>query len=186
MTTIGIDCDGVMADLVGRVIERVNAKYGKDFKHEDINTWDVYEPLGISKGEFYSMANEEGFCADLNPLPGARAGIDQLRKHADVYAVTSPMSGPYWLYERTTWLIQRMGFQYKNIIQCKEKTLIKVNYLVDDKTSTINAWAEAHPGAQAILWNTPWNAKETMHMRAFRASNWVEVLNLVAGCRRDG
>lgn len=183
MTTIGIDCDGVMADLVGKVIERVNTKYGTSFKYEDINTWDVYEPLCISKAEFYGMANEEGFCASLNVLPGARAGVDQLRKHADVYAVTSPMSGKYWLHERTMWLIEHMGFKHKTIIQCKEKKLIKVNYLIDDKTSTINEWAEEHPGSQAILWNTPWNAKETMHMRAFRASNWVEVLNLVAGGR---
>lgn len=149
---IAIDCDGVLADFIGGVLAALKADGDKrNLNHQDVTTWDMAACLGIPKRKFYDIVTRKGFCLKLDPIEGARESLSRLRQLDDVVCVTSPWSGDYWPYERTEWLRHMMDFQYRDIIHCSQKEIIRADILIEDKLSTAIDWAEANPEGTAVV-----------------------------------
>ena len=184
-----IDCDGVLADFVGGVVDALNtdssrteAMGGPVMPYYDaamVTSWEVASCLDIPKQRVYDIASQPGFCANLRPLPGAREGLDALRSFGDVYAVTSPIwSSPYWMHERTGWLKDKMGFGWDHIIHTSSKHILDATVLIDDKASTIRAWCENGQGRMlrpGALWSQPWNRHEPIPGTACRFNDWTDL-----------
>ena len=199
-----IDCDGVMGDFVGGVVDALNEEslvaesmgYAARPRYDTtmVTSWEIASCLGVPKKRVYDLASQPGFCAALRPLAGAREGVEALRSFGDVYAVTSPIwSSPYWMHERVGWLKEKMGFDWDHIVFTSSKHILDAAVLIDDKAATIRAWCGhgspsvsrngypynmPRPGA---LWSQPWNVNEPVPPGAVRFDNWVDLLEALTG-----
>lgn len=159
-----LDCDGVLSDFIGGVLEIVKNVTGLIFSREDVGQFDFCAALGI-RGMDASLIRgaigERGFCESLKPYEGAQAGVRSLQEIAEVYVVTSPWnSSPTWTHERESWLWRHFKIPHSRVLHTSAKHLVAGDLFVDDKTSTVVAWRDAWPGRHAVRWNTPHNASE--------------------------
>lgn len=157
--TLLLDCDGVMADYVGRVLQDARTLYGKEIDPGDIHEWDVYadvariagKPYAQVKEDMIGMLHQPGWCAGIRPLPGAVDGVRSLRAmrpHVDVHVVTAPWhSSPYWFNERLEWLKVHFGVQAKDVTFTHRKQDVSgprsgLTVFVDDKPQAVREWVE--------------------------------------------
>jgi 5'(3')-deoxyribonucleotidase len=160
--TIFIDCDGVLANMVGSLLGSLNIGRTDTLIEGDVVDFDfgkcpklVAHTDGIKR-----IMCSEGFVARLDAYLGTGWFLSCLRATGErVVCVTSPFTASkHWAYERHLWLEGYMGFASKDIVQCSDKTLLYHvgDTLIDDALHNISAW----PG-QSILIARPWNASAT-------------------------
>lgn len=173
-----VDADGVLANFAQAVVDMVNEELGTEHQYDHIDQWDMYASMGISKEHgtaFDERIKQNYFCYGLAPIPGAVEGLAELRKHGDVYCVTAPFDGAYWMPERVQWLQDFMGFDRKHVVFTHSKHLVAGEVLIDDKAQNLRDWrAEPHAGV-SILFDQPWNRNETEFSRAEGWANLVEM-----------
>lgn len=186
--TILLDCDGPIFDFVGAVIQLIYDETDIVVNPTDFKAWDLRvaevlkdkhpQPTVIESRVRRKML-EKGFCFNIAVCPEAYEGVSRLRTMAQVVFVTAPyISNSYWMNERF-WALQR-AFPEKggaSVIFAKDKTLIHGDVLVDDKTTTVDAWSTAWPTAQSLLWSTAQNGADSTLGR--RVHSWQEVIDLV-------
>ncbi len=66
---IGIDIDEVIVEFVRGYLELYEKKYGKKILFEDIFSYNLWEPLKISKEEIIKLADEFQIYAMLRAFP---------------------------------------------------------------------------------------------------------------------
>lgn len=175
-----LDADGVIVDFVGSFLAVANGITGLNVQREEITQWDIFHafPAKFHDDISKEMARE-GFCLNMQPLPGALEAIGKLAEIGDVVIVTSPWSSKTWAWERTEWLIRHANFRTKEIIHASAKQHVKGDILIDDKYENLVAWKRANPEGAAILWHAPYNAAVAHDPHVWRAKTWDEVLALV-------
>lgn len=176
-----LDCDGVLSDFVGGVLEIVEDVTGLTFESEDVDQFDFCEALGIRGDDARVIKRaiaEPGFCERLQPYEGARAGVIALQEIADVHVVTTPWhSSPMWTYERESWLWRHFKIPFARVHHTDVKAMIPGDVLIDDRTSVVEAWRAAWPEKLAIRWNTPHNASDKFD--GVRTRDWSVVREIV-------
>lgn len=173
MSVLLLDCDGILADFLQPLLDRVNEERGTAFQWTACDQWDIGAAFGLDWKDLGRIVETPGFCASLPVYPGAVEGVAALQATHDIYCVTSPFSGPHWMAERTAWLKQHFGFDKSHVIHCYTKRLVFGDLLLDDKPETVREWADAWPGA-ALLWDAPWNQGADIG-RGRRVRSWAEV-----------
>jgi 5'(3')-deoxyribonucleotidase len=90
-----VDVDEVLADYQGAFFDTLYDLYGRRLTADAYTTWDIESNLTLqeSDGIRKAMAHP-GWCSSIKPIPGALEAIQELRKFAEVIAVTSPPSTP--------------------------------------------------------------------------------------------
>ena len=75
---IYLDCDDVLLDLTGAILDSCNARMGTNLTRNDLQDWEVDSilPAGTHWWEF---TNVPGFFRDLKPLPGSVDLVDAVR-----------------------------------------------------------------------------------------------------------
>lgn len=177
-----LDCDGVLSAFVDGWLKLINAAWGTGYRVGDATDWDVLSALGIDPLDRPAakklIAVCPGFAAKLDVLPGAPAAVAQLREIAEVYIVTSPWnSNPTWTHDREMWLERHFGIPHARVIHTSAKHLIAGDVLVDDKTSTCEAWRTAWPNGVAVQWSTPHNARDLWDGPS--TSDWAHLIEIV-------
>jgi 5'(3')-deoxyribonucleotidase len=161
---IGLDVDGPLTDGFWDAACRVLRDLGiAHARTEKIDRWDIMQAFGVPPeiaAEAYGRLREAGLALNFKPNAGAIEFVRELQEWADVYAVTSPLGGAHWAHEREVWLRDVMGIPFDRTISVRDKTVIALDALVDDKLATIEAWSKAYPAGVAVLWRAMHNAKE--------------------------
>lgn len=159
--TILLDVDGVLADFVSAFLDVVREQLGRSYQPEDVTSFGIANSLRLSKEDFDRCAlivGEPGFCAGLGIYPGAIEGVAHLRSIAEVYIVTSPWnSNPTWTHDREAWLERHFGIPHSRVIHTSAKHLVRGDFLIDDKTETLQRWSVANRDGLAVQWATPHN-----------------------------
>lgn len=177
---IGIDVDNVIADTVPVLLLEINRYYKTDLRAEDIHIYDIHTLLGLSRAEmkpFWIKLYSERKILLCQVIPGAREGIEELRKRYKVYLVTSRFKE----YEDDTkrWL-KDMDIPYdwlehveekKKHIFAKEK---KISVFVEDDLEQAIYMAES--GIKVFLFDRPWNRSCDVQRRLIRVKSWAEIL----------
>lgn len=162
-----IDVDGPMADFVAPALEAIFQVTGRRFKASDhVNGWDLFAGLGLSDDEtkeVFRVMQVPGLCLGIPVVEGAREGIEELRKVADVWAVTSPFGGDHWMHERDAWLVRNLGFHKKDVLHVRGESKHGVygNMLIEDKVDTLRAWHAAWPSGVPMLFEFSYNKNES-------------------------
>lgn len=177
-----LDVDGILADFVTPVVKRVNEYLSTSYVHDDVKEWDIAKGLGIPEdrqAHFYKQMQYPGFCASLEAYPGAAYGVDRLRSVAEVWAVTAPFGGLYWMPERDQWLQDKFGFKKNQILHVRgeAKHAIAADFLVEDKTSTLIDWKEHNPLGHGVLFQRPWNINDGWVGKA--APDWISLVRVI-------
>lgn len=194
MKRVLLDCDGVLADFIGRALKTVAYHTGRTHKPADVTEFDFCGALRLHPDEVRAVkrtiSDDEGWWSSLEVLPGAIDGVRALREVAHVFVVTSPWNScKTWLHERESWLKRHFDIPHSMVLAGSAKHLVSGDVFVDDKTATLVAWDHEQSYMQrnpdgsihetfAVQWETPHNRLDEWHGKSTRS--WPE---LVEWCR---
>jgi len=173
-----IDMDGVIADFDGEFLKRWRERYPDKFyvPLEKRTTFYVKEQY---PDELKPLASEIiwglGFFRDMMPVNGARDALFEMDKMGfEVFICTSPLSTyKNCVLEKYEWVDKILGPDWvKRIILTKDKTLVKADYLIDDKPKITGV--ENTPIWEHIVYDRPYN--KDVNNRRLTWENWKEVM----------
>lgn len=129
-----------------------------------ISEWSIVESFNIPETierEIQHILCKPGVATSFYPRTGAKEFLTELRKWADVYAVTAPLDGsPTWVHERENWLVNNLDFNPEEIVFARDKSIISGDAFIDDKVILLQDWIWRNPGKLAIRWEEPYNKFE--------------------------
>ena len=143
-----LDVDGVLADFLGGVRRVVAEVTDQPVPlRQTIYTDDL---VGEVAAHWLRRSAEVAFCAGLEPYPGVPEAVEELRRVADVVAVTAPLKHcTGWEGVRRAWLAKHYGFAARDVVFTSRKDLVFGDVLVDDHFDHvepwITRWAKNHP-----------------------------------------
>lgn len=152
MKRILVDVDGVCADFMGHLLNRLN------IPDRQIPSWSFKDFLTPSeKAEAEKILATEEFCASIPVIDFAITSVQHLQNtNHDIVFVTSPwIRNRTWEATRREWLEKHFG-SYVKLISTDLKYMVRGDYLIDDKPSHIKEWQSCHNG-RAILFDQTWN-----------------------------
>lgn len=148
-----LDVDGVLADFTGATLAFLERNYGI-YCDEPLKSWDFLDHPALrpyrkaAKGHWTTP----NFCADLQPLPGTVAAVQEMRRWARIRFATSPMeTNPTWIRERNAWLALHFGAYEEDVRHTKKKSESPGHVFVDDKYENVVEYQGVHPTALVYL-----------------------------------
>ncbi|AOM79761.1 5' nucleotidase, NT5C type [Pedobacter steynii] len=169
--TIGIDMDGVLADIEEQFMDWYENEHGIRVPREE--RLGVMEPEGFpDKGAVKRYVYTPGFFRTIPVMEGAVAAVKQLMEDYEVYIVSAATEFPQCLSEKLEWLAEHFPFiSWTNIIFCGDKSIIDTDYLIDDHCKNLDFCK-----GKAIMFNASHNVNQHHHVRV---NSWTEVLALL-------
>lgn len=160
---VGIDVDGVCADLLPEWLRRYNADFGDSLSCDQITAWDTHQFTKPECGvKIYGYLSLPDLYEGVAPLPAAAESIERIRALGhEVAFVTSCTYG--MVDQKARWL-ERHGFTKSrkdgglpaDLIVANTKRWVGADLLVDDRAQTIVEWL-ADRAKRAILVEMPYN-----------------------------
>jgi 5'-nucleotidase len=173
-----IDMDGVISDFDGEFLKRWRERHPEK----------VYIPLE-KRTRFYvkdaypeelkplvaEILLEPRFFRDMMPMVGAKEALTEMSQMGiEVFICSSPLSTyKNCVLEKYEWVNNYLGEDWAHrIILTKDKTLVKADYLIDDKPNITGV--EHLPVWEHILYDCPYNRDQ--NKRRLVWENWKDVL----------
>lgn len=156
-----IDMDGVIADFDQEFLQRWRKRHADKFyvpveaRHVFYVKDEYPEEL---KPLVVEILVESSFFRDMLPVKGAKEALEEMReKGFEVFICTSPLSTyKNCVLEKYEWVENHLGPSWvKQVILTKDKTIIKGDFLIDDKPAITGT--EKHPEWEHILYDRPYN-----------------------------
>ena len=164
-----VDLDGVIADFSLGVVNEYNKIYTPPFTLEQAEN--IY---GISDKEPYkSIVGQPEFFANLPIMSNTLKGLEYLAKCSKaIYFCTKPkLENPYCELGKKEWVQKHLGPDWvRKIIFTKDKTLIRGDYLIDDKEQK----GLLHPMWKQLLYDHPYN--QTEYFKDYTRITWKSLL----------
>jgi 5'(3')-deoxyribonucleotidase len=181
---IGVDVDEVLAQFQNVVLARANSLFDLELTPESFTTWDIFPYFPEDQREIIlKEIGTKGWCSALPVCEGSQEALQELRKLADVYIVTSPFSSETWSGERTGWLKRHFGIKPDEIVSTKAKWLVGgIHALLDDNPHHIQTWGEQWKETP-MLWHIP-NTRTMQELDHLRVKTWQDVFETVEGMNR--
>jgi 5'(3')-deoxyribonucleotidase len=169
-----LDVDGPLADFAGAYLREFADITGRVHSVQDVTEYHMHDnaffgaacaAMGLQRGELTRRIVDRvispGWCAALEPHPGAQAAVSRLQELGDVYVVTSPWdSSPTWQHERLHWCEKHFEISRGNVIHAGKKHLIRGDVFVDDKASHVEEWHREWPDGLGVLFDMHHNKNE--------------------------
>lgn len=179
MTTVLLDCDGVVFDLATPVYKFARKLLGRKLPRPE--TWDTYEfaaamKLTRNEREYlerqFTRTNNIGWKVGL--YPGAASFIEHLGANHQVVFVTAPWQGlEHWVEARMSLLNIYLSRSKFRVVLTEHKELVKGDWLVDDHFKNIAANRE-----RGILFQRPWNVAQVNSVD-FSAADYTEAVGII-------
>lgn len=185
--TLLIDIDGVVADLTGHILNKINQKHDTNYNNSHIVSWAFHSKhSSIFKDEEHRlMANElfesSGLVADLPFIDGALNALNALQKtnrYKMVWATAPYEKAPSWVFDRMNWFQKHLFQISPYYVFAQNKELIDGDILIDDKPENILSFVNEKPDIrEGLLFTQPWNKDTTeQHWKYNRVKSWDEIL----------
>lgn len=178
---IGIDIDGVLADVLSSWVKELNFYFNQDKKKEDIFDYRFEVVYNVSWEEMdkFFRENQQVLLSNLSPIEKAHEVLEQLSKHHEIILITARPN----IYRDITekWLRDH-SIPYHKIIftnfQAKTKYCLdnKINLFIED--SLENAIVISEVGIPVLLFDAPYNRRDLPKF-VFRKFNWDEILEFI-------
>lgn len=174
-----VDMDGVISDFDGEFLKRWRERHPEKFyiPMEERTAFYVKDQYPEElKPLVAEILLEPGFFRDMMPMDGAKEALFEMEEMGiDVFICTSPLSTyRNCVLEKYEWVEKYIGTNWVNrIILTKDKTLIKADYLMDDKPEITGV--ENPPGWEHIIYDRPYN--RGVNKRRLTWKNWKDVLS---------
>lgn len=108
-----LDCDGVLADLVSELCDRVRYNSAQPLTPDLFTTPEFkdsgFHPVTLNRLEYHMV--QSGFVQDLPAYLGARRLVTDLvcMGHRPVFVTKPYAKSPTWAYDRQVWLEKTLG-----------------------------------------------------------------------------
>lgn len=192
---IGIDLDGVTADIMSPFLKYYNEKYSTNFLYNSLIVHDFWEVIGITKEEAIVVLHnfyEEVDFDEIKPIESAIESIKLLGEKNELIAITArPLS-----YQTKTllWLDKYLPGVFNEVVFtnqfskqngdskttkgaiCKEK---RIDVMIEDFEKYALDCAQCCKNV--LLFDQPWNRHYREQGNIIRVNNWEEVLREVDG-----
>jgi 5'(3')-deoxyribonucleotidase len=172
-----LDCDGVVADLVGDTVRHL-ASIGLPVTVK-IDSWELRQFLNKDQLDaMFKLWETDGFADNLTLYPGVVEQVKRLKSVANVHFLTSHWdSSKTWVHDRTKWLCRHFGITSRGVTFSHDKSKWHGDIFVDDHTKNLRPWREKWaPDGLAYLWIQDYN--ETMPWDGNVLRNWDELYAL--------
>lgn len=198
MARVGIDLDGVCYDFAASLRQYVHQSYGTPGPDRAVNAtdctncmkghpdpwrWEFYLDWEWSEATFKRWVRDgvdEGVVFLWGPaLPGTKdafVNLDDAGHEVVVVTDRVGLGGPNARKNTEMWLLKE-GLSYHELHYQADKTLVDLDYHLDDKLENYDALDAA--GVKVYLWDRPWNQDDDKERR--RVSSWDEFLEQVEG-----
>jgi 5'-nucleotidase len=180
MSTILVDQDGTIAHWGGGWNRRLD-EYGEDARgiprHRDQRTFDLHAERTPEEIRIISDAMNTLDYSALEGISGARRALRQMVSQGhDVRIVTSPWpTNPTCASDKIAWVIRHYGRDWaKRVIITQDKTLVRGDFLIDDKPSISGAM---EPTWEHVLYTQPYNTEVADKRRINTWSEWESLIN---------
>jgi len=173
-----IDMDGVIADFDGEFLKRWRERY-PDKVYVPLEKRTTFYVKDTYPEELHPLVREiilePGFFRDMMPMTGVKGALTEMEQIGlELFICTSPLSTyKNCVLEKFEWVDRELGPDWVNrIILTKDKTLIKADYIIDDKMEIIGV--ESVPSWEHIIYDRPYN--QGSHKKRLVWDNWKQVL----------
>ena len=183
MVRIGVDLDGVCYDF--STVFEVYATEIQDFPPELCTPpvrWEFYEDWGLTLAQFINLladgVNDDFIFSWGNPFPGVKDALRRLRKAGhSIHIITDRSIGrPGKAHFSTVSWLHRHQLPYDSLTFSADKTVVRTDWMVDDKLQNVDALLAA--GTRAVLMDRPWNqTTPDPYERVTSLTDFVERVN---------
>ena len=173
-----VDMDGVIADFDQEFLQRWRKRHPEKFYMplEQRTVFYVKDEYPEELKPFVAeILLESSFFEEMVPVPGAiEALIEMDARGFEVFICSSPLSTyGNCVLEKYKWVEKFIGPSWvKKIILTKDKTIVKADYLIDDKPEI--SGVEKEPSWEHIVYDRPYN--RGVNKKRLTWANWKDIL----------
>lgn len=155
-----VDVDDTTLDLHGEwVTNRYNNDYNDNLTRRDVKTWELHKFVKPECGrKIYDYLNDPDLYKSVKPLPGAIEGIEKIRSLGwRVIFLTAYFNTPKIEALHNYGLLKEYPYNDGrwhtacDVVMANDKTLLKGDMLIDDKTDNIEKFGKG------LIFDQPWN-----------------------------
>ncbi|RPI92930.1 MAG: 5'-3'-deoxyribonucleotidase [Chloroflexi bacterium] len=175
-----IDMDGVISDYDQEFLQRWRSRHADKF-YVPVEARTTFYVVDEYPEELKPLAAEivleSGFFRDMVPVSGAKEALEEMRAMGfEVFICSSPLSTyQNCVLEKYEWVEEHLGAAWvRQLILTKDKTVIKGDFLIDDKP--LITGAQDPPDWEHIVYDRPYN--RGTNKRRITWNNWKDVLVL--------
>lgn len=178
--SLAIDMDEVLVDTLGKMLASYNQRYKANFTPADLHGLELADIVPEDHRPWVlEMLHQPGFFADIDPMHGALACIDRLCRKHRVYIASAATEFPDSFRDKMNWLDRYVPqIPRHRIIFCGEKSVLDVDYLVDDTPSHFEGMR-----GTGLLFDAPHNRLEDRYYRVNGWGHLEEAIELHESCR---
>lgn len=176
------DIDGILNDLITKVLALYNSRSNKNIHISDITSYNFLECLPREDADgICELFKEKELWDSLEPLPGSQKGLKTLINNGhNVYLATATLPENFpWKIE---WLNKYFSFICAdNVIRIMNKGLLKCDVMIDDCIDNLKSNL-----CERVVLDAPWNrnkTKDTVY-DIKRAHNWNEIVKIINDLER--
>lgn len=176
MARVGWDLDGVEYDFaasVRRAIKHFELEWECGESENEPASWYFYRDWGMSDAEFVDLCNkgaDAGIIFAGDRRPNGKESMDRLRAAGhEIHIITDRSFGshPNVSEKITLEFLEQHGYEYDSLTFSADKTVVPVDYFIEDKLENYDALDAA--GVKVYLINRPWNLQKNDSRRRV---NW--------------
>jgi 5'(3')-deoxyribonucleotidase len=170
--TILLDIDDTLNNLKEVWIDLYNKLYKDDLDHNLITDWDIsrFVKPEAKRGIYDILRTPTLFSKMVTPLPHSEDVVCWLAERAKLYIVSYSVY-PSIIYEKMEWMTKYFPcIDQGNLIFCKDKSMIKGDYLIDDHYKNLE-----HFDGKRLLMYASHNSTYKTNGKMFRVDGWLEI-----------
>ncbi|MFW6436068.1 MAG: 5' nucleotidase, NT5C type [Halococcoides sp.] len=171
---IAVDVDGVIADRIGSIVERIDDCYGVQLAATDITEYDFSIPdTDVDIHDVVDASTDDPeHLLGVSPIVGAVDGMQALHEHHEVLIATHR---PERIHEYTKQWLQENDVPYNEFLtECgPRKCAVEADTLVDDRPANVRAFHRRK--GRSILFEQPWNSSESYQTTITVVEDWAEL-----------
>lgn len=173
---IGVDIDGVLANIVDRMLPLLARECGRRVVEDDIVCYEFTTALNISDERVAALLDEliaDGHYEAAPPVTGAVQGLEALSHH-QLWLVTSR---PERARDQTVRWLQRHRVPFHELVFAqagrKARNGEGFDLFVEDNLDT--ALALSRESIPVLLFDRPWNRQPTLPENVERVRGWGDI-----------
>jgi 5'(3')-deoxyribonucleotidase len=176
---IAVDVDGVLADRIGSIVDRVTDTYGVALDPADVDEYDFSIPE--TDVDIHHVIEESTRDPDhllgLDPVEGA---IDGMRTLYEAHELVIATHRPRRIHAHTECWLRDHDIPYDEFVaECgSRKCDLEVDALIDDRPANVRAFTRRR--GRGILFRQPWNDDLSDDGPVTVVSDWAELVDRIA------
>lgn len=175
-----VDMDGVLANFEKKFLENYRNTFPDEYfipleNRINFSIIEAYPEHLRDKVE--SIYTSKGFFESLDPIEGAIEAIQEMKAlKVQIAFCTAPLSQyEHCVLEKYKWIEKHFDFDWtKRIIMTKDKTIVKGDYLIDDRPNIKGLF---QPEWKHLLFERIFN-QHIKNVEKINWDNWKSVLSL--------